>query len=267
MEIAAYLLAALAGISLGLIGSGGSVLMMPILIYAMGVNPVLATSYSLFITGVTSVIGTVNNFTRKLVDAKTALTFGTTSVVVVFLIRRWVMPHIPEHLFYAGSYAVTKSFAVLLLFAILLVFAAVAMIKSSMQKTNETKQLNSALWKLMAYGVFIGIVTGLLGAGGGFLIVPVLVILLKLQVQQAVGTSLFIIALNSLIGFAADIGHFKTDWQLLLSVTGAAVAGIFAGTMLSHKINGKQLKKIFGWFVLFMGVYIIVKELFYTTIH
>lgn len=264
MGITAYILAALAGVSLGLIGSGGSVLMMPILVYAMGINPVIATSYSLFIVGATSLTGSVNNFIKKQVDVKTAFTFGITSVVVVFVVRRWLLPHIPEHLFYAGSFAVTKSFAVLLLFAILLLFAAAAMIKNNRHQATVNNTFENASLKLLLYGIFVGLVTGLLGAGGGFLIVPVLVVLLKLPVKQAVGTSLFIVALNSLIGFAGDAGHYNTNWPLLLTITAVTIAGIFLGMLLAYKIKAQQLKKIFGWFVLLMGVYIIVKELFFS---
>lgn len=267
MEIAGYLLAALVGLSLGLIGSGGSVLTVPILVYVMGVNPVLATSYSLFIVGSTSLVGAVNSYAKGLVDTKTALLFGLTSVIVVFATRHWLVPQIPEMLFVIGGFTVTKSIAAMLLFAVLMLFASIAMIKSS-RITITPHAANASTWlQLAVYGIAIGLVTGLLGAGGGFLIIPVLVLLLGLPVKEAVGTSLLIIALNSLIGFAGDAGHYKTNWHLLLTVTMVAIAGIFAGTALSRKIHGPQLKKIFGWFVLLMGIYIIAKELFFTTAH
>lgn len=268
MEIAGYLLAALVGLSLGLIGSGGSVLTVPILVYVMGVNPVLATSYSLFIVGITSLVGAVNNYAKGLVDTKTALLFGITSVVVVFVTRHWLVPVIPHVLFTTKEFSLTKPVAAMLLFAVLMLFSAVAMIKS-----GAKKQIADAVFKkasalsLTGYGISIGLVTGLLGAGGGFLIIPVLVLIMGLPVKEAVGTSLLIIALNSLIGFTGDIGHYNINWHLLLTVSAVSIAGIFAGTALSRKINGPQLKKLFGWFVLLMGIYIIVKELFFTTTH
>lgn len=268
MEITGYLLAALVGLSLGLIGSGGSVLTVPILVYVMGVNPVLATSYSLFIVGTTSLVGAVNNYIRGLVDTKTALLFGVTSVVVVFATRHWLVPAIPEKLFTAGGFTVTKSIAAMLLFAVLMLFSSLAMIRSGRyDKTGNTVHKTQGILSLTGYGIGIGLVTGLLGAGGGFLIIPVLVLLMGLPVRQAVGTSLLIIAFNSLIGFTGDIGHYDTNWHLLLTVTSVSIAGIFAGTALSRKIHGPQLKKIFGWFVLIMGIYIIAKELFFSTLH
>ncbi|MFN8252907.1 MAG: sulfite exporter TauE/SafE family protein [Ferruginibacter sp.] len=268
MEITGYLLAAMVGLSLGLIGSGGSVLTVPILVYVMGVNPVLATSYSLFIVGCTSLVGATNNYIRGLVDTKTALLFGITSVIVVFVTRHWLLPQIPETLFYVRGFTVTKSIAAMLLFAVLMVFSSMAMIRSSrFNKPANTTGSKQTVLSLTGYGIAIGLVTGLLGAGGGFLIIPVLVLMMGLPIRQAVGTSLLIIALNSLIGFAGDIGHYNTNWHLLLTVTTVSVAGIFAGTALSRKIHGPQLKKIFGWFVLIMGIYIIARELFFSTPH
>lgn len=267
MEIAGYLLAALVGLSLGLIGSGGSVLTVPILVYVMGINPVLATSYSLFIVGATALVGAFNNYLKGFVNTKIALLFGITSVVVVFVTRRWLLPAIPDMLFSINGFAVTKSVAAMLLFAVLMFFSSVAMIKGSnvpVVNTNE-KTASSSSAAMAGYGILIGMVTGLLGAGGGFLIIPLLVIFLKLPIQQAIGTSLLIVALNSLIGFTGDIGHYAINWQLLLSITAIAVAGLFSGTALSRKINGRHLKKIFGWFVLVMGIYIIIKEFFFTT--
>lgn len=114
----------------------------------------------------------------------------------------------------------------------------------------------------MGYGIAIGIVTGLLGAGGGFLLIPALVFLLKLPMKKAIGTSLMIIALNSLIGFTGDLGHFSIDWFFLLKITAIAVAGILVGGTIGKKLHGDKLKKSFGWFVLTMGVYILLKEFF-----
>ena len=112
----------------------------------------------------------------------------------------------------------------------------------------------------MIYGVAIGIVTGLLGAGGGFLLIPTLVLLLKLPMKKAIGTSLLIIALNSLIGFTGDLGHFKVDWLFLFKITAIAMVGIFLGGIIGKRLPGDKLKKGFGWFVLVMGLYIILKE-------
>ena len=264
MEILGYFLAALVGISLGLTGGGGSILTVPILVYAMGVNPVLATSYSLFIVGSTSMVGALNNYRKGFVDIKTALLFGLSSITTVFLTRKVLMPKIPPVLFSIQHFQITQSMATMVLFAVLMLMAAIAMIKNKNQENNVAVNDNnskSKIPKLLFYGVAIGLATGLLGAGGGFLLIPVLVLILKMPMKQAIGTSLLIIALNSLIGFTGDIGHFIIDWKFLIIITLIAVAGIFAGGILAKKIEGDKLKKAFGWFVLLMAICIIIKEI------
>ncbi len=263
MDIIGYFLSALVGISLGLIGGGGSILMVPILVYVFMLNPVLATSYSLFVVGSTSLIGSFNNYRKGLVSIKTALLFGLSSITTVFLTRKFIMPVIPKVLFTIGTFEVKQSMAIMVLFAILMLIASAAMIKGRKEApdTGETTTANDTL-KLLMYGVLVGLATGFLGAGGGFLIIPALVLILKMPMKKAVGTSLLIIALNSLIGFTGDIGHVDIDWKFLGIITGIAVAGIFVGGALAKNINGGHLKKGFGWFVLVMGIYIIIKELF-----
>ncbi|CAN5825260.1 sulfite exporter TauE/SafE family protein [soil metagenome] len=269
MEILGFILAALVGISLGLIGGGGSILTVPILVYVMGVNPVLATSYSLFIVGSTALVGAFNNYRKGLVSIKTALLFGVSSIATVFITRKIFMPAIPAVLFSKGNIHITQSMATMILFAVLMLMASIAMIK---KKTTDnglvvSSQSNTTqLPKLLLYGVAVGLATGFLGAGGGFLIIPALVLLIKMPMKQAIGTSLLIIALNSLIGFTGDIGHFEIDWKFLLTITLIAVTGIFIGGFLARKIDGEKLKNAFGWFVLIMGIYIIIKEIFFTTV-
>lgn len=263
MEIIAYLASAFIGISLGLIGGGGSILTVPVMVYLFGVNPLLATSYSLFIVGSTSLVGTYNNFRNGFVNIKTALLFGLSSITTVFLTRKFIIPAIPKHLFNIGSFEVTENVMTMVMFAILMLAASIAMIKDKkVLNSNPVEPSTINLPKLLLYGVGIGFATGLLGAGGGFLLIPTLVILVGLPMKEAVGTSLLIIALNSLIGFTGDLGHFKIDWFFLLKITAIAIVGIFIGGYLNEKIDGSKLKKGFGWFVLVMGLYIIIKELF-----
>jgi len=265
MEILGYVLAALVGISLGLIGGGGSILTVPILVYIMGINPVLATSYSLFIVGTTALVGAYNNYRKGLVSISTALLFGISSVSTVFLTRKILMPAIPPVLFTVHHFQVTQSMATMVLFAVLMLLASSAMIKGRKEvyPLSMSTQTEANKPRLFIYGILIGLVTGFLGAGGGFLLIPVLVLLLKMPMKKAIGTSLFIIALNSLIGFIGDLGHFIFDWKLLITITLIAIAGIFIGGWLSKKIAGEKLKKSFGWFVLAMAVYIIAKELLF----
>lgn len=266
MNIFAYLASALIGISLGLIGGGGSILTVPVLVYLFGVSPILSTSYSLFIVGSTSLVGAFNNFRNGLVNVKTALLFGLSSIITVFITRKFIIPNIPKELFSIRGFVVTENIMTMLLFAVLMVAAATAMIKNGSGKIEEEKVVQKgqgSIVKLMIYGVAIGIVTGLLGAGGGFLLIPTLVILMGLPMKEAVGTSLLIIAMNSLLGFTGDLGHFKMDWLFLMEITAIAVAGIFIGGLIGKRIDGSKLKKGFGYFVLVMGCYIIVREIFF----
>lgn len=265
MELVAYLASALIGISLGLIGGGGSILTVPVLVYLFGVSPILSTSYSLFIVGSTSLVGAFTNLKKGLVNVKTVLLFGISSIITVFVTRKFIIPLIPKKLFSIGDLVVTENMMTMVLFAVLMVAAATAMIrngKSRISEIAEPKNGKSRIWKLLFYGVAIGAVTGILGAGGGFLLIPTLVILMGLQMKEAVGTSLMIIAMNSLLGFTGDLGHFKIDWLFLMEITTIAIAGIFIGGLLAKKIDGNKLKKGFGYFVLMMGFYIIIKEVF-----
>lgn len=264
MEIIAYLAAALIGISLGLIGGGGSILTMPVLVYLFGINPLLATSYSLFIVGTSSLAGTLGNFKRGLVNMKTALLFGSASISTVFLTRKFIIPLIPKTILMIGDFELTENMLMMVFFAGLMIAAASAMIKGGKAGEDpKTQRPKLQLAKLLLYGLAIGLATGLLGAGGGFLLIPTLVILVGLPMKEAVGTSLFIIALNSLIGFAGDIGHFTIDWMFLGKITIVAIAGIVIGGLINKKIDGGKLKKGFGWFILFMGCYIILKEVLF----
>lgn len=253
--------AALIGLSLGLIGGGGSILTVPVMVYLFGVAPLQATSYSLFIVGVSSLAGTAGSYFRGDIHIKTALLFGSTSVSTVFIVRRLLLPLIPSSLGSIGGFVITAAFLTMVLFATLMLPAAVSMIK----KTRVFVQpVLPAPGLLLLYGVGIGLVTGLLGAGGGFLLIPALVWLAGLPMKKAIGTSLLIIALNSLIGFAGDAGHFHTNWSFLFSIAAIATAGIIAGGQLNKKIAGEKLKAGFGWFVLIMGIGILVKEIFFS---
>jgi hypothetical protein len=264
IEIVGYIASLIIGISLGLIGGGGSILTVPVLVYLFGVNPVLATAYSLFIVGATSLVGTFPKYKQGLVNLKTALIFGIPSIVAVYATRKFIVPLIPDAVFSVGDFMVTKSILLMILFAVLMVFASVSMIREKKQINGEPEgeqRFNYPL--ILLEGAIVGVLTGLVGAGGGFLIIPALVILSKLPMKQAVGTSLLIIAAKSLIGFTGDLGHTVMDWKLLGIVTALAIIGIFIGNQLSHKTDGNKLKKGFGWFVLVMGIYIIAKELFF----
>lgn len=260
-QIIGYVLAIIVGISLGLIGSGGSILTVPILVYIMAVNPVLATAYSLFIVGSTALVGGIKSALLKKVDFKTVLIFGIPSILAVYFTRAYLVPIIPDSLLTLGDFELTKSIALMLLFAIVMIMASISMIKPSKNKLEEDIPMEYNYPMILLEGSLVGILTGLVGAGGGFLIIPALVILAKMPMKLAVGTSLFIIAAKSLIGFIGDVQTTpELDWYLLLIFTAFSVLGIFIGIALSKKIDGSKLKTAFGWFVLIMGIYIILKE-------
>ena len=263
MEAIGYFAAAIIGLSLGLIGGGGSILTVPVLVYLFHINAVTATSYSLFIVGASSLVGFYKNYRKGQAHIKTALLFGISSVSTVFLIRKFILPAIPENLASTGGFSITKSMLTMVLFAILMILASVSMIKSGrkpeqpvLKPENQTNAFQLAL-----YGTGVGLVTGFLGAGGGFLIIPALVLIIGLDMKTAIGTSLLIIAMNSLIGFMGDLGQFDINWAFLTVITSISIAGIFAGNYLGQKIPGNKLKRGFGWFVLVMGIYIIGQEL------
>lgn len=262
MEIIGYIASVLIGVSLGLIGSGGSILTVPVLVYLFGINPVLATSYSLFIVGATSLVGAFPKYKQGLVSLKTALIFGVPAIVAVYATRAFLVPLIPDEVFSIGGFVITKSILMMILFAALMVFASISMIREktvAIVNGNGEQKFNYPM--ILLEGIVVGMLTGMVGAGGGFLIIPALVLFSKLPMKMAIGTSLLIIAAKSLIGFLGDITHYQMDWKLLLIVTSLAIGGIFAGNALSRRVPGEKLKKAFGWFVLVMGIYILIKEL------
>lgn len=263
-EVLGFSASILIGISLGLIGGGGSILTLPVLVYVMGINPVLSTAYSLFVVGTTSLAGSFNFMRKGLVNYKAALVFAVPSFVAVFLTRKYLVPVIPDSLFTLGGFEVTKSVAIMLFFALVMLAASHSMIKNEKSEPQAANgHANSDYTLIGLEGVGVGFLSGVVGAGGGFLIIPAFVILAKLPMKIAVGTSLLVIAANSLIGFASGISNAEIDWSFLVEFTSLSILGIFLGSFLSRFISGKKLKKFFGWFVLVMSIYIISKEIFF----
>lgn len=256
-----YVGALFVGITLGLFGGGGSILTVPILVYLLGTNPVLATAYSLFVVGATSLVGAIRNMAKGMVDLKIAVVFAIPAFLAVYLTRRFLVPAIPDEIFTIGNFTLTKDLGIMLFFALIMLAASYSMIKGRKEnQVSERKKLNIPL--IILEGFIVGVLTGIVGAGGGFLIIPALVLFANLPMKRAVATSLLIIAAKSLIGFLGDVQNLEMDWIFLLTFTAISIVGIFIGIYLNKYVNGKSLKKAFGWFVLIMGVYIILKELF-----
>lgn len=248
------------GIVLGLIGGGGSILTVPVFVYLMYINPVTATAYSLFVVGISALVGAIRNIQKGLVDFKTAIVFSIPAFIAVYITRKFIVPAIPDTLFSVGDYTITKNVGIMVFFALIMLVAALSMIRSNGKSdgTTEAKKFNYPL--IFIEGFVVGILTGIVGAGGGFLIIPALVLLARLPMKKAVATSLLIIAIKSLIGFIGDIETMQIDWPFLLIFSGISVIGIFVGVWLNNFIDGKKLKKGFGWFVLLMAIYILFKE-------
>jgi len=260
-QLLGYFGALLIGLVLGLIGGGGSILTVPILVYLLFLNPVTATAYSLFVVGVSALVGAIRNIQKGLVDFRTAIVFAIPAFIAVYITRKFIVPAIPDELFSVGSFMITKGIAIMLFFAFVMLLASISMIRSNRKDSSEETVVQYNYPLIIVEGFVVGILTGIVGAGGGFLIIPALVLLAKLPMKKAVATSLLIIAIKSLIGFIGDVENLKIDWLFLLSFTGISVIGIFIGIYVSNFIEGKKLKKGFGWFVLIMGIYIIYKEL------
>lgn len=262
MEILGYLASILMGLSLGMIGGGGSILTVPILVYLFAKDPVLATAYSLFIVGATALVGGVTYYRKGEVDLKTGFIFAVPSFIGVYLTRAFVVPGLPDPVFQIGSLSFAKPLLIMLVFAILMVAASVSMIRSKGQTRKANLSPSARILLIGFEGLIVGGVTGFVGAGGGFLIIPALVVLVGLPMKIAVGTSLFIIAAKSLIGFIGDLQRQShIEWSLLLTVTGIAVLGLFIGMSVSRLVSEKSLKKGFGYFVLIMGAFILFDQI------
>ena len=261
IDLLGYVGALIIGVVLGLIGGGGSILTVPVLVYLLSINPVTATAYSLFVVGASSLVGALNNMKKKLVDFRTATVFAIPAFIAVYATRKYLVPAIPEHIFTLWGFEVTKDIGIMLFFAVIMIVASVSMIKNNRTEELKETEVKYNYPLIILEGLVVGVLTGIVGAGGGFLIIPALVLLAKLPMKKAVATSLLIIAVKSLIGFIGDVENMEIDWIFLMIFTGLSIVGIFLGGFLNKFIDGKKLKKGFGWFVLVMGVYIIGKEL------
>lgn len=265
MIIAGCIAFLLIGLILGLIGGGGSILGVPVLVYVMGYSADEATSYSLFIVGMTSLIGSIAYLKKGDISFEAILQFAIASLTTVFCVRKFVMPSIPNISTFAG-FEISKHMLIMVLFSILILSSSISMIKKKQyDRINEVKWDEFARSPLglpfvILLGITVGFITGFVGAGGGFIIVPVLIFFLRLNFKKAIGTSLCIIALNSLIGFTGNIGHQKIDWLMLAIISTICIVGILLGSLLSSKVSSQKLKPAFGWFTLVVGIFVLIKE-------
>jgi uncharacterized protein len=260
MEIVGYIAAIFIGIVLGLIGGGGSILAFPILVYLFKIDSEQATCYSLFIVGFTALIGAIKQYNHGNLQIKSGLIFAAPSLVSLLLVRNYILPRIPSSLFLIYGVNITKHVLIMIIFALLMIAASYSMIRK-VKLDKPVQKVN--YYRLALIGFLLGILIGILGAGGGFLIIPALIFFAGLSFKESVGTSLLIIFINSSIGFTVDIlNGYVVNFRLLALITLMAVIGMFIGFAFSKKIDPAKLKPIFGWFIMVLGIYIIIAELF-----
>jgi uncharacterized membrane protein YfcA len=263
MIIAGYFAALLIGVLLGMMGGGGSILTIPVLVYFFDLPPTEATGYSLFIVGISCIAGAYKYFRLEQIRILTGIYFGVPSVITVLLARKFILPSIPEVIFIYDRISFNRSLLLMLVFAVFMMISALRMLNNKNPEEPHHPNNTTPVVKIIWRGIEVGLLTGLLGAGGGFIILPVLIFSFQLPMKEAVGTSLLIIALNTLSGFAGDILHgMHYDWKLLIPLTTLGVAGTFIGRKWGETFSGKQLKFYFGWFLLLMGLSILFIEIY-----
>ncbi len=260
LHILGYLGALITGIVLGLLGGGGALLSIPVLVYLFKIEPQLATSYSLLLVGISATSGSYQNIRKKLVDYNAALYYGVPSIIAVYSVRRWVMPNLPKVIFHMGSYPVDKNLFILIILAAVMFVAAYKMITAAPAVENETEHKIDHI-QLAFFAILIGSFLGLVGAGGGFLMVPALMYFANVHTKKAIATSLLLVAVNSFIGFLGDMrSHVQIDWLFFFAFAFFSIAGVFIGHYLATYIHNNKLKKYFGWFILITAIFIVVKE-------
>ncbi len=259
MNALLFVIAALIGLSLGLIGAGGAIVAVPAFVYLGGIQPTLASGYALFIITVASTVGSVQYIRNSLVSWRSVAVFGSTTMASIAIVRRFVLPSLPEYFVLAGGMQVQRDAIIMLCFALVLCAVGVQMIRS----TPPTNTSHPGVAKLALVGIGVGTISGFLGVGGGFLITPALVLWARLDVRKAVGTSLALMALNSGVGVASDLSQgIAYNWELILPFTLLTTAGIIIGARLAHRINTLHIKRGFGWFVITLGAAVAAHELF-----
>jgi uncharacterized protein len=263
-EIFGFFCALIIGMTLGLIGGGGSILTIPVLVYIFGINPVLGTAYSLFVVGSSALIGSLTYFRKKMVDYKAAIVFALPSFIAVFFTRKYLLPSIPDHMSIIG-FEISKGGFIMVFFSLIMFMASYSMIRGKKDDVEvEDENAPMDYFMIISQGIVVGVLTGLVGAGGGFLIIPAMVLFGKIPIKIAIGTSLLVIAANSLsVFFIVDTGQHSIDWFFLLSFTGLSIIGIFIGSYLNNFISGAKLKRGFGVFVLLMAIYIFSREIIF----
>lgn len=260
IDIIGYISAIIIGIILSLIGSGGSILTIPVLVYIFNIEPFLATTYSLIIIGITAFFSAIKNIKNGNIDFKIGIIFTLPSLFSVYLTRRFILPSLPQKIKITENFYYKTDELILIFLSIIMILSAVSMILKNNNRMIK-KEINYFI--ITIEGLIIGLITGLIGVGGGFLIIPILVLFGGLSIKKAIGTSLIIILLKSLTGIIGDLQlSLNIDWSFLLSFSCFSLLGVLIGLNISKFISGEKLEKIFGYFVLFIAAFIFLKELY-----
>lgn len=258
METIGYICSALIGISLGLMGAGGSILTLPVLVYFFGIDPLLGVRYSLFIIGSTSIAAILPRIKKGEVLFLQGGVFGLISIIVVWSTRTFLMPVIPEKMVWWG-YNIRFSAISMVAFSLIMMLASKAMITTALTKNSKRVDTTSE-WKMILAAVTTGLLTGMLGAGGGFLIVPTLILIFRIEMKKAIGTSLLVISMNAVVGFLSEMNYTNFDWNLIILITIIALLGSFVGQRISSIIDTVRLRKSFGWFIFIMAIVILTGQ-------
>jgi len=243
---------------LALTGGGGSLLSVPILVYLFSLDVVTASSYSLFIVGTTSLIGAWLKQKDQRIDIRSGIIFTACSVIAIFSTRKWIVPSIPDEILVYDDVTLTKRALILGVFALLAIVSSLAVLLK--RHYNSAQQEQPKLKLLVPVGFSTGILVGFVGAGGGFLILPSLSFFARLPFKIALGTTLLVIGMNSLLGFIGDVLNYEINWSFLLLITTLAITGMVIGNSYTNRIPIQRLRTSFGWLVLTIALAILVTE-------
>lgn len=258
MEFFGYLLAVLIGIFLGIFGGGGSLLAVPVFAYIFSLDEKVATAYSLFTVGISSIVGAIKQLGN--IEWKVTLIFGIPSIIAVWLTRFFIIPNLPEIIFDNETFIITRRMLIFGIFTFLLLISSFSMIYET-NKNVKPINIKNFYVLIIIEGFIVGGLTGFVGAGGGFLIIPALVILIGLDIKKAIATSLIIIALKSTFGFfLGDVMVMNIDWDFLIYFTLLTTLGVIIGTYFGKSIDKLKLKKWFGIFIMVIAISILFKE-------
>ncbi len=261
MEVLGFTISVLMGVSLGLLGGGGSIFAVPVLVYIFGIDAIHSSIYSNFMVGITAGIGFYGYYLRNLICFKSALGFLLPALTSIFFFKEYLIPYLPDTIQVLNIYSVSKSSLILIITGLLMLIASIWMLDKDENKgidhSNEVEPVY-----LNLSGIVIGGLTAFIGIGGGFLIVPALLVYGKLPMKKAIGTALLIILFKSFTGFSIDVIQNQFDWTFLLKFSAFGVVGMLAGIYLSGLVSNEKLKKGFAYLILGVGSLVLIKELF-----